>query len=518
MKKVIMAASPSLILNDNENRKRAMLEFLRDKPFWIWDKAEHREAARKAAGPFCCFNHIVGLPELNSVQHPLYDYQQLVIDKLESNKYIWIKKSTGLGLTETWVRYFSYLACRNNDLQGKRICIIAGIRWETSIEIVDRIRALFNKKLDITFEGKRTEIVINGCTISCYPAEHTDSLRGMTDLAYILVDEGDFFSPLEQRNIRDITDRYIAKTAGQVKIIYQSTPNRPDGLFSRMEFENPSIYEKIFLDWTWGYNKIYTPESIKTAMKSPSFKREYALEYYGSALGNVLDHATVQAALELGKEYNPDNPAAIADPFALRCIGIDPAWGSSKFAIVLTQLKTRQYPTGEMDVIEVMLAEQYERPNFADMVQRVIEIMQQYNFFKHDVRSLDMPVFVDQSAAGFLSSLRQAAKLEPRYDLLIEKARRAGFTQPRQIQSILGCIQPKLFSHSENKKMLNHFKQLFDAHMVAINGDKFRDLVSAISSAYSEDGDTLSKQHSAMNDLTDALMISLSWWKLKAAR
>jgi hypothetical protein len=101
---------------------RAMLELLRDKPFYIWNVEEHKAAARKAGGPFCCFNHIVSLPELNGMQHPLYDYQKLVLDKIESgSKYLFIKKSTGLGLSETWIRYFSYLCCRNNDLQGKRI-------------------------------------------------------------------------------------------------------------------------------------------------------------------------------------------------------------------------------------------------------------------------------------------------------------------------------------------------------------------------------------------------------------
>jgi len=520
MRKVIAAVSPPpIIYNAAEARRQEMYQMLKGKPFYIFDKAQHRAEARRVGGPRCCFNHLVGLPELNGVQHPLYDYQQLIFDKLQSEgkKYLWIKKATGLGISEFFLRYIAWLCTKDDAMRGKRICIITGIRIETAVDHMNRLRALFFKNLDVTFDSKRTVLELNGCTIECFPAEHTDTLRSLVDIRFLLIDEADFFPPQQAQNIRDVAERLIPKTGGEVRIVFVSTPNRPDGLFSKMEVENPSIYDKIFLDWRCGYGKVYSPESIAVARTSPSWGREYELKYHGSAFGNVLLPSTVDAAIELGKEYDPTDEAEIKNPFVLRCIGVDPAWGgSSKFAIVLTQVKTRQYPHGERDVIEVMVAEQHERANFSDMVSRVTDIFRTFNGFRHDVRSLDFPVFVDQSAAGFLSSLRQAVGLEPRYDLLVEKARKAGFTQPRQIQSILGCIQPKLFTHTENAKMLSGLKQLFDQEMVAVN-EKFFDLITALRSAYSSDGDTLDKQHSYGNDLIDALMISLSWWKLKKA-
>ena len=46
------------------------------KPFWIWDKFDHRLEHSKTMGN-CCFNHIVGLPTKNGIEHPMYDYEKL---------------------------------------------------------------------------------------------------------------------------------------------------------------------------------------------------------------------------------------------------------------------------------------------------------------------------------------------------------------------------------------------------------------------------------------------------------
>ena len=42
----------------NSNYKE--FERLRDKPFWIWNREEHKQEAVYAKG-YCCFNHICGL-------------------------------------------------------------------------------------------------------------------------------------------------------------------------------------------------------------------------------------------------------------------------------------------------------------------------------------------------------------------------------------------------------------------------------------------------------------------------
>ena len=41
---------------------------------------------------FLEFNDIIGLPEKNNIEHPIYDYELDVDSKIESNRNIWIKK------------------------------------------------------------------------------------------------------------------------------------------------------------------------------------------------------------------------------------------------------------------------------------------------------------------------------------------------------------------------------------------------------------------------------------------
>jgi hypothetical protein len=62
-----------------------------------------------------------------------------------------------------------------------------------------------------------------------------------------------------------------------------STPNAPDGLFKKIEKESEErcIYKRLFLDYTYGFGKIYTQEEIEKAKASPSFERDiYRMEMY----------------------------------------------------------------------------------------------------------------------------------------------------------------------------------------------------------------------------------------------
>ena len=88
-----------------------LFERLQNKPFWIWDIQEHKREDIITKGD-CCFNHIIGLPEKNGTDKPLYDYQKIIFDSLVTsngnsslNKHLWIKKATGLGISEFVLRF-----------------------------------------------------------------------------------------------------------------------------------------------------------------------------------------------------------------------------------------------------------------------------------------------------------------------------------------------------------------------------------------------------------------------------
>ena len=112
---------------------------LKGKEFWIWNSERHRLEDIETNGD-CCFNHIIGLPKKNGVEKPLYDYEKIIFDNLQSQKHIWIKKATGLGITEFFLRYIAWLCLRNNEYQGSQICIVTGPNIDIAIKLIKRLR------------------------------------------------------------------------------------------------------------------------------------------------------------------------------------------------------------------------------------------------------------------------------------------------------------------------------------------------------------------------------------------
>jgi hypothetical protein len=77
-----------------------LFDRLRNKAIWIWNLEEHKGEDVKTNGD-SCFNHIIGLPQKDGHDKPLYDYEQIIFDSLvthNGNKHLWIKKATGFGI------------------------------------------------------------------------------------------------------------------------------------------------------------------------------------------------------------------------------------------------------------------------------------------------------------------------------------------------------------------------------------------------------------------------------------
>ena len=47
-----------------------------------------------------------------------------------------------------------------------------GPRIELAIELIKRMKVLFNEKLELVFDTKETVIQLNGCHIEAYPSHH----------------------------------------------------------------------------------------------------------------------------------------------------------------------------------------------------------------------------------------------------------------------------------------------------------------------------------------------------------
>ena len=228
----------------------------------------------------------------------MFDYERLLFNTLENHKHVWIKKATGLGITEFMLRYIAWLCIRDDSLRrdGAQICIVTGPRIELAIGLIARLKGFFAEKLHVTFDTKETVLELNGVHVEAYPSHHLDAMRGLPHVSFIFLDEADFFPPGQQQDARDVSERYIAKSDPWIVMV--STPNSPDGLFEKIESEPEStcLYKRLFLDYTYGLSKIYTEVEIEKAKRSPSFEREYNLKYLGK-VGNVFHTLDIEAAI-----------------------------------------------------------------------------------------------------------------------------------------------------------------------------------------------------------------------------
>jgi len=78
------------------------------------------------------------------------------------DKHLWIKKATGLGVTEFFLRFMAWLCFRNNDdYMNSQMCIVTGPNIDIAIKLIKRMKALFELKLGLTFANKETVLELN---------------------------------------------------------------------------------------------------------------------------------------------------------------------------------------------------------------------------------------------------------------------------------------------------------------------------------------------------------------------
>jgi hypothetical protein len=181
--------------------------------------------------------------------------------------------------------------------------------------------------------------------VEAFPSHHVDTMRGLTDVKFILSDESDMYPLFQQREVRAVMEGYIGKPNSDPHIVLVSTPKAPGGLMQQIELEEEgsSLYHKLRFDYNYGLQgpyPIYSEELIEKARLSPEFGREFELQYLG-LVGNVFSQASIENCQKI--QYNPEN----IHPNVKKSIGIDPSYGSSNFAICATQLVD-----GKIQVIE----------------------------------------------------------------------------------------------------------------------------------------------------------------------
>jgi hypothetical protein len=326
-------------------------------------------------------------------------------------------------------------------------------------------------------------MTINGVNITAYTSDHLDAMRSLTDVSFILVDEADFFSPNEQRNARDVVERYIGKTDPWIAMV--STPNAPGGLFEQIEKEpfETCIYKKLVLLYYEGLGTIYSNEEIENAKHSISFPREYEGKYTGIE-GNVFTPQSIEKITR--SDYDPDTII----PGAVVSVGLDPAFGSSEFGVVVTRFANNR--------IEILEAEEYERADVQDMIDIVWSLKQKYGSLSAIYTDASMPV-VWQPLKKLFGEIHN-----DRY--VFAKIREyENINQP--ISRVMRVI-PTVFS-THSSKMLAQLKMLVDGGYLAIH-PRFTKLLISLKTAYANelkyDKSGSTSQHT---DVFDALRLAV---------
>lgn len=286
-----------------------------------------------------------------------FDYEEEIADDLEEYKKIWIKKATGLGITELFNRWVAWNCLKDDVWKDQQVDVsaifITGARQELTNQIIGRIKGLWPDK---DFNTKESVVILNGCKIEAFPTNNLTAARGLNP-RIIMLDEGDFFPARYQDEARTVAERYIPKTNPHIAMV--STPNLPGGLFERMEDEKDNGYVMKFMDYTIGLNKVFRQEDIDVAKHSPSFEREYNLKY-GFGVGDIFEG--VDSIIE---SYALDIMGGSSG-----CYG-DPAFGSSNFGVLGGEMRD-----GILYVIE---ANEFPRPSPSAMLDVMEDMAKRYN-------------------------------------------------------------------------------------------------------------------------------------------
>jgi hypothetical protein len=109
-----------------------------------------------------------------------------------------------------------------------------------------------------------------------------------------------------------------------------------------------------------------------------------------SLIGNVFHTADIERSVEKGSQYDPD----VVNGYTQKSIGLDPGFGSSPFGVVITEWVNNQ--------IQILHSEEYERPEFNDMINTTIRLMNHFGIRPQDYSSR---IYVDGANPEFIRSL-----------------------------------------------------------------------------------------------------------------
>jgi hypothetical protein len=178
----------------------------------------------------------------------------------------------------------------------------------------------------------------------------------------------------------------------------------------------------------------------------------------------------------------------------------DPGFGSSNFGVCITELVDGK--------VNVLHAEEYARPDFNQMININVELLEQYNItFEGSSR-----VFVDGANPSFIRALKDRVDEDPDYEKQIERYKHNYSSYDLQFLQQNMFVIPVAFS-KEHKHMLAHCKELMEYHKGSVDiSPKHTKLITALRTAVEKGDGSLDKEATSHDDLFDSFRLSLQLW------
>jgi hypothetical protein len=68
-------------------------------------------------------------------------------------------------------------------------------------DMIARFKGLFNRLSLLNDRTSSTVTYLNGVRVEAFPSHHVDTMRGLTDVKFILSDESSYYPPFQQRDV-----------------------------------------------------------------------------------------------------------------------------------------------------------------------------------------------------------------------------------------------------------------------------------------------------------------------------
>jgi hypothetical protein len=476
---------------------------------------------------YCCFNHAIGLPRKHGIAKPLFDYEYLVFYYMFMRKWMskdpdtgdespqigmkrvaWLK-SRGLGGTSFYTRIMAWLCLRDNSLRNSMMAIITGPRITLAIDILNRMKNLFYNKLGIYFPYNNITLWLNRVRINAYPSHKLQAFRGQEVVSFIFFDEADFAPRNQQFQILSTALGYIPKSNPYMGFL--STPYEINGLMHTLEIEHDELSDEAMFkflrtDYTWGINKVYTPNDIRVLQKNPNvFATEMRIEY-GIGSGAIFTKEIKDMIAKFGEIYNFD--PNILSPYTEKVMSVDPGYGDSYFGISIWEYMP------ESKNVRAVFAQRYLNLTYDEGLKISENLITEYN---------PVVCYVDASQKGFIGAIKDRIgedhteewyqhvnkELKKQRDEVIKAGGK--WKRVKYLEDYMRIIP---FSYTNQKKeLLSHMKTMCEIEgMVCINRDKFPDLFLEIDTARRLNKVLVKDKDNPM-DLFETMMQALFYWE-----